>query len=53
MILFEREVESTVNFKMIDPGYSVIVRDKRNQVEYPQKELRFGYSAQFVCCFLR
>jgi hypothetical protein len=33
-LLFECEDESTLDLTIIDPGNSVIVRDKNNQVEY-------------------
>jgi hypothetical protein len=33
-ILFECEDESTLDVTIVDPGNSVIVRDKNNQVEY-------------------
>ena len=34
MILFEFEDESTLDVTIVDPGNSVIVRDKNGQVEY-------------------
>jgi hypothetical protein len=33
-ILFECEDDSTLDLTIVDPGNSVIVRDKNNQVEY-------------------
>ena len=33
-LLFECEDESTLDVTIVDPGNSVIVRDKNNQVEY-------------------
>jgi hypothetical protein len=33
-LLFECEDESTLELSIVDPGNSVIVRDKDNQVEY-------------------
>ena len=33
-ILFECEDDSTLDVTIVDPGNSVIVRDKNNQVEY-------------------
>ena len=33
-LLFECEDDSTLDLTIVDPGNSVIVRDKNNQVEY-------------------
>ena len=33
-LLFECEDDSTLDITIVDPGNSVIVRDKNNQVEY-------------------
>jgi hypothetical protein len=33
-LLFECEDDSTLDVTIVDPGNSVIVRDKKNQVEY-------------------
>src|ERR1700732_3323252 len=40
-LLFECEDDSTLDLTIVDPGNSVIVRDKNNRVEY-RDDLRFG-----------